>query len=101
MQLSLDLKWLYLLHISWKLDESEKGFYDNLDQQDKVLTSAGINWQTFLNLFTLNIVSILLLTVKLLKLKIVVEFLCLLEVTKSIIPAYVIVTCQKGMLWGF
>ena len=42
---------------------------DSLDQQDKVLTSAGINWQTFLNLFTLNIVSILLLTMKLLKQK--------------------------------
>lgn len=91
MQLSLDLKWLYLLHISWKLDENGKGFYDNLDQQDKVLTSAGINWQTFLNLFTLNIVSILLLTMKLLKQKFVIEILCLLEVTKSIVPAYVIV----------
>lgn len=62
LQLSLDLKWLYLLHISWKLNENEKGFYDNLDQQDEVLTSAGINWQTFCNVFTLNIVSILLLT---------------------------------------
>lgn len=52
----------------WKLDETKNiSISDNLDQQNKVLTSAGINWQTFLNLFRLNIVSILLLAMKLLE----------------------------------
>lgn len=40
---------------------------DNLHQEDKVLSSAGINWQAFFYLFSLNVVSIFLLTMKLLK----------------------------------
>lgn len=53
----------YRLESGW----NEKG--DNLDQPGKVLASAGFNWQTFLNLLTLNITNIILLTVKLLKQK--------------------------------